>query len=153
MCISLTPACLPKNPGQADEEHHAPDIQHASYLENKKRHCSVNRMHAYRSLKHHDSVYGSKQLFWSLCQPVKVTLAPQLLSAGHSYARWQPEFCKTQNFPVQLTKTPLIQPNFTPSFLLSMGTADSRSSERASMLPSLSSSTVSGTEICPPCWE
>lgn len=68
--ISLTPACLTKNPGQADEEHHTPDIQHASYLENKT-HCSVNRMHTYRSLKR-----LSCQLFWSPCQPVKGTLGP-----------------------------------------------------------------------------
>lgn len=30
--ISLTPACLTKNPGQTDEQHDTPDVQHASHL-------------------------------------------------------------------------------------------------------------------------
>lgn len=75
--VSLTPTCLAKNPGQADEEHHTPDIQHASYLENKKTLCSVNRMHASRSFKHLSClVFGLIQLFWSLCQPVKSHARP-----------------------------------------------------------------------------
>lgn len=84
--LSLTPAGLAKDPGQADEEHHTPDIQHASYLENKKTLCSVNRMCASRSLKHLSSlVYGFKQLFWCPCQPVKSHAGP--LSADRCYAR------------------------------------------------------------------
>lgn len=82
-CVSLTPAGLAKDPGQADEEHHTPDIQHASYLGNKKTLCSVNRMRACGSLKHLSSlVYSFKQLFWSPCQPVKSHAGP------HNHSQW-----------------------------------------------------------------
>lgn len=82
VCISLTPACLTKNPGQADEEHHTPDIQHASYLENRKMHCSVNRLHASRSLVSQCTPLSS---FSALCASRwKSCLAPESLSAGRS---------------------------------------------------------------------
>lgn len=34
VCIvaPLTPACLTKNPGQTDEQHDTPDVEHASHL-------------------------------------------------------------------------------------------------------------------------
>lgn len=34
--VSLTPASLTKNPGQTDEQHDTPDVQHASHLWKRK---------------------------------------------------------------------------------------------------------------------
>lgn len=76
-----------------------------------------------------------------------------LLLPGHSYVK-RPSFYKAEGVhhdPTLLTRTPLIQPNFTAP--LSMGTADSRSSEGVPSLPSPLSATVSGTEIAPFCGE
>lgn len=107
-------------------------------------------MHAYRSLKHLSCLSIRLETAFLVSVPASES-HPRPHS--HSYTRRQPELYKTWNIPAQLTKTPLIQPNFSPSFLSSMGTADSRSSEGVPMLPSLLSSTVSGTEMRPPYWK
>lgn len=62
MCVSLTPTCLTENPGQTDEQHDTPDIQHASHLQNRRLQCyQIVHLSLFCV-----TIYSREQLFCSL---------------------------------------------------------------------------------------